>query len=94
MKFRRTRESSDPTTNGVYEYDWDLKNGNGAMVMPGVYLYLIRADGLHDSNKAVVIRWLTAVIAKASAAYQKNLSVPIPFQPLDQISSPIRIGSQ
>src|SRR5262249_43700844 len=24
----------------VYEYDWDLKNGDGAHVAPGTYLYL------------------------------------------------------
>lgn len=40
----------------VYEYDWDLKNGDGAHVAPGVYLYLIRADGHSKSNKAVIIR--------------------------------------
>ena len=40
----------------VYEYDWDLKNGNGAHVAPGVYLYLIRADGQNKSGKAVIIR--------------------------------------
>jgi M6 family metalloprotease-like protein len=40
----------------VYEYVWDLTNGNGAMVAPGVYLYLLRADGSTQSNKAVIIR--------------------------------------
>jgi len=40
----------------VYEYVWDLKNGSGAMVAPGVYLYLARADGVSKSNKAVIIR--------------------------------------
>jgi hypothetical protein len=40
----------------VYEFVWDLKNGDGAMVAPGVYLYLARADGLSKSNKAVIIR--------------------------------------
>jgi len=40
----------------VYEFDWDLKNGDGAMVAPGVYIYLIRADGLTQTGKAVIIR--------------------------------------
>src|SRR5262249_17803939 len=40
----------------VYEYVWDLKNGDGQMVAPGVYLYLIRADGKSKSGKAVIIR--------------------------------------
>jgi len=40
----------------VYEYDWDLTNGNGAHVAPGVYLYLVRADGESKSGKIVVIR--------------------------------------
>ncbi len=40
----------------VYEYVWDLKNGNGEFVAPGVYLYLIRADGESKSSKAVIIR--------------------------------------
>jgi M6 family metalloprotease-like protein len=40
----------------VYEYVWDLKNGDGAMVAPGVYLYFVRADGTSQSNKAVIIR--------------------------------------
>lgn len=40
----------------VYEFDWDLKNGDGALVAPGIYLYLARADGLSKSGKAVVIR--------------------------------------
>jgi M6 family metalloprotease-like protein len=40
----------------VYEYVWDLKNGDGAMVSPGVYLYLVRADGVSQSGKMVVIR--------------------------------------
>lgn len=40
----------------VYEFDWDLTNGAGAKVAPGVYLYLIRADGVTKSGKAVIIR--------------------------------------
>jgi M6 family metalloprotease-like protein len=40
----------------VYEFVWDLKNGDGQMVAPGVYLYLARADGKSQSNKAVIIR--------------------------------------
>jgi M6 family metalloprotease-like protein len=40
----------------VYEYDWNLTNGNSAHVAPGVYLYMIRADGETKSGKAVVIR--------------------------------------
>src|SRR5205814_336495 len=36
----------------VYEYVWDLTNGDGAHVAPGVYLYLIRADGESKSGKA------------------------------------------
>ena len=40
----------------VYEFVWDLKNGDGAMVAPGVYLYLARADGKSQSTKAVIIR--------------------------------------
>jgi len=40
----------------VYEFDWDLKNGNGQHVAPGVYIYLVRADGQSKSTKAVVIR--------------------------------------
>lgn len=40
----------------VYEYVWDLTNGNGAHVAPGVYLLLARADGQSKSAKAVVIR--------------------------------------
>lgn len=40
----------------VYEFVWDLKNGEGHMVAPGVYLYLGRADGKSESNKAVIIR--------------------------------------
>lgn len=40
----------------VYEFDWDLTNGNGAMVAPGVYLYLVRADGQSQTAKAVIIR--------------------------------------
>jgi M6 family metalloprotease-like protein len=40
----------------VYEFVWDLTNGDGKMVAPGVYLYLARADGKTQSNKAVIIR--------------------------------------
>lgn len=40
----------------VYEFNWDLKNGDGELVAPGVYLYLVRADGHSKSQKAVVIR--------------------------------------
>jgi M6 family metalloprotease-like protein len=40
----------------VYEYVWDLTNGDGAMVAPGVYFYLIRADGQSQTGKAVIIR--------------------------------------
>ena len=40
----------------VYEFDWDLTNGDGAMVAPGVYLYLVRADGQSQTAKAVIIR--------------------------------------
>jgi M6 family metalloprotease-like protein len=40
----------------VYEYEWDLKNGDGVHVAPGVYLVLIRADGETKSIKTVVIR--------------------------------------
>ncbi len=40
----------------VYEFVWDLKNGDGSMVAPGVYLYLARADGKSKSTKAVIIR--------------------------------------
>jgi len=40
----------------IYEFDWDLKNGDGADVAPGVYLYLVRADGEKKSGKVVVIR--------------------------------------
>jgi len=40
----------------VYEYVWDLKNGDGALVSPGAYLYLVRADGVSKSGKIVVIR--------------------------------------
>ena len=40
----------------VYEFVWDLKNGDGKMVAPGVYLYLARADGETKSGKAVIIR--------------------------------------
>jgi M6 family metalloprotease-like protein len=40
----------------VYEYDWDLKNADGRHVAPGVYLYLIRADGEKRTEKMVVIR--------------------------------------
>ncbi len=40
----------------VYEFVWDLTNGEGHMVAPGVYLYLGRADGKSQSNKAVIIR--------------------------------------
>jgi len=40
----------------VYEFDWDLTNGGGAMVAPGVYLYLVRADGQSHTAKAVIIR--------------------------------------
>lgn len=40
----------------VYEFDWDLTNGNGQHVAPGVYLYLVRADGQTKTNKLVVIR--------------------------------------
>jgi M6 family metalloprotease-like protein len=40
----------------VYEFDWDLKNGNGAHVAPGVYLILLRVDGETKTTKAVVIR--------------------------------------
>lgn len=40
----------------VYEFAWDLTNGNGAMVAPGVYLYLARVDGLTKVGKAVIIR--------------------------------------
>jgi len=48
-----TRSTNDKF---VYEFDWDLKNGDGAMVAPGVYLYLLRADGQTQTGKAVVIR--------------------------------------
>jgi len=40
----------------VYEYIWDLTNGDGAHVAPGVYLMLVRADGQTKSAKAVIIR--------------------------------------
>ena len=40
----------------VYEFIWDLKNADGRMVAPGVYLYLGRADGKSKSGKAVIIR--------------------------------------
>lgn len=40
----------------VYEYNWDLKNGDGETIAPGVYLYLVRADGESKSNKLVIIR--------------------------------------
>jgi M6 family metalloprotease-like protein len=40
----------------VYEFVWDLKNGDGDMVSPGVYLYLVRADGVSKSGKLVIIR--------------------------------------
>ncbi len=40
----------------VYEYLWNLTNSDGAHVAPGVYLYLIRADGETKSGKAVIIR--------------------------------------
>lgn len=40
----------------VYEYVWDLTNGDGAHVAPGVYLVLVRADGQSKSAKAVIIR--------------------------------------
>jgi hypothetical protein len=40
----------------IYEYVWDLKNGDGAHVAPGVYLILTRADGQSASTKAVIIR--------------------------------------
>lgn len=40
----------------VYEFNWDLTNGNGQHVAPGVYLYLLRVDGQSQSNKLVVIR--------------------------------------
>ena len=40
----------------VYEYIWDLKNGDGTDIAPGVYLYLVRADGEKKSSKAVIIR--------------------------------------
>lgn len=40
----------------VYEYDWDLTNGNGQHVAPGVYLWLVRADGQSATSKIVVIR--------------------------------------
>ncbi|HVO33879.1 MAG TPA: M6 family metalloprotease domain-containing protein [Elusimicrobiota bacterium] len=39
-----------------YEYDWDLKNDDGRLVAPGVYLYLIRVDGQSQTGKAVIIR--------------------------------------
>lgn len=48
--------SDDDNFKFVYEYMWDLKNGDGAMVAPGVYLYLMRADGESKSGKAVIIR--------------------------------------
>ncbi|MFA5974875.1 MAG: M6 family metalloprotease domain-containing protein [Elusimicrobiota bacterium] len=40
----------------VYEFVWDLKNGDGALVAPGVYLYLVRADNKSKGAKAVIIR--------------------------------------
>lgn len=40
----------------VYEVDWDLKNGDGKMVVPGAYIILMRVDGKSQSTKAVVIR--------------------------------------
>jgi len=40
----------------VYEYTWDLKNGDGNMVAPGVYFYLVRVDGNNKTGKIVVIR--------------------------------------
>jgi M6 family metalloprotease-like protein len=48
--------SDDTDFRFVYEYVWDLKNGDGKMVAPGVYLVLARADGQSKSNKIVVIR--------------------------------------
>ena len=40
----------------IYEYVWDLTNGDGTRVAPGVYLLLARADGQTKSAKAVIIR--------------------------------------
>jgi M6 family metalloprotease-like protein len=40
----------------VYEYVWDLTNGQGDKIAPGVYLLLVRADGANKSSKAVIIR--------------------------------------
>jgi M6 family metalloprotease-like protein len=40
----------------IYEYVWDLRNGSGDHVAPGVYLFLVRADGESKSAKAVIIR--------------------------------------
>jgi M6 family metalloprotease-like protein len=40
----------------VYEFDWDLSNGGGEKVAPGVYLWMVRADGEKKTTKAVIIR--------------------------------------
>jgi M6 family metalloprotease-like protein len=53
INLNTTRSSDD---KWVYEFDWDLKNGDGQMVAPGVYLILARADGQSKSAKAVIIR--------------------------------------
>ncbi len=40
----------------IYEFVWDLKNGDGQHVAPGVYLILVRADGETKRIKTVIIR--------------------------------------
>jgi M6 family metalloprotease-like protein len=40
----------------VYEYTWNLTNGEGRHVAPGVYFYLMRIDGETKTGKAVIIR--------------------------------------
>jgi M6 family metalloprotease-like protein len=51
-----THRNDDANYKFVYEFVWDLTNGNGQMVAPGVYLYLARADGQSKTAKAVIIR--------------------------------------
>ena len=54
IAFQLLDRSSD--NKFIYEYVWDLTNGDGAHVAPGMYLFLVRADGQSKSAKAVIIR--------------------------------------
>ena len=43
-------------TGNIDSIGWDLRNGVGAKVASGVYLYFIKAEGISKKGKMIVIR--------------------------------------